>query len=105
MSPDGEMRPMDLRTFLTSIDGVAQIRFAKSCKTSIGYLRNVATGYRPCSAKLAVLIERYSLGAVTRKELRPDWIDVWPELSQHKKSRATPKRVEAPRSGGAGTGG
>ena len=56
--------------------------FARACETSVGHLRNVAYGYRPCAAELAVLIEGVSGRQVTRQELCPDnWRRIWPELA------------------------
>jgi DNA-binding transcriptional regulator YdaS (Cro superfamily) len=46
--------------------------FAKRCKTSIGHLRNIAYGDKPCGESLAIAIERESQRSVTCEELRPD---------------------------------
>lgn len=55
---------------------------ARQCGTSVGHLRNMSYGYRPCSPELAAAIERHTQGAVTRQELRPtDWHLIWPELA------------------------
>jgi DNA-binding transcriptional regulator YdaS (Cro superfamily) len=60
----------------------ARENFARQCGTSLGHLRNVAYGYRPCAAELAVCIEQVTDGAVTRQELCPsNWHRIWPELS------------------------
>lgn len=69
---------MNLKTYLDSLDAAEQARFAASCRTCVGHLRNVISGSRHSSAKLAVLIERNSGGAVTRRDLRDDWRDIWP---------------------------
>lgn len=54
---------------------------AALCETSVGFLQNVAYGYRACGAALASDIERATDGAVRRWELRPDdWHRIWPEL-------------------------
>jgi len=74
---------MSLKHYLSGMDAQARERFASDCKTTLGHLRNVMYGYRPCSAELASAIERVSHGAVTRKAMRPcDWSDVWPELAK-----------------------
>lgn len=50
--------------------------------TSRGYLKQIAYGNKQASAALAVSLERESLGAMSRKSLRPtDWNLIWPELS------------------------
>lgn len=55
--------------------------FAVACGSTLGHLQNIGYGYKPCSAALAVAIERVSGGAVTRPELVPEWRDIWPELA------------------------
>lgn len=53
----------------------ARERFATACKTSLGHLRNVAYGYKPGSAELAIEVERESRGLVTAELVCPraDW--------------------------------
>lgn len=49
--------------------------------TSIGYLRQIAYGYKLAGLKGAD-IERITGGAVTRQNLRPDdYARIWPELA------------------------
>lgn len=73
---------MDLRKYVNSLPGEeARKDFARRCGTSIGHIRNVMYGLKPCSAELAAAIEIESSAAVTRKELLPDrWHRIWPEL-------------------------
>lgn len=72
---------MDLKTYLKSLpDEAAREAFAVRCKTTLGHMRNVMYGYKPCATDLAVLIERESGTAVRRPELRDDWAAHWPEL-------------------------
>jgi len=63
---------MDLKTYLQSLSGPDREIFASKCKTSVGHLRNIAYGYRPCGESLAIDIERESGGKVRCEELRPD---------------------------------
>ena len=50
--------------------------------TTRGYLKQIAYGNKQASAALAVSLERESLGATSRKSLRPeDWSLIWPELA------------------------
>lgn len=72
---------MDLKTFLRDMAPEQRETLAARCQTSVGHLRNVSYGLRPCATDLAVRIERESGGAVTRQELRADWADHWPELA------------------------
>lgn len=80
---------MNLKQHLSVMSQSERERFAFDCKTTLGHLRNVMYGYRPCSAELASAIERTSAGVVTRQVMRPDdWRDVWPELAQSLSSLA-----------------
>jgi DNA-binding transcriptional regulator YdaS (Cro superfamily) len=76
---------MELKAFLSSMPLEQREAFADSCGTSAGHLRNVSYG-KSCAPALATAIEINSDGAVTRKELRDDWRQIWPELA--KKVRA-----------------
>jgi DNA-binding transcriptional regulator YdaS (Cro superfamily) len=76
---------MELKAFLSSMPLEQREAFAHSCGTSAGHLRNVSYG-KSCAPALATAIEINSDGAVTRKELRDDWRQIWPELA--KKARA-----------------
>lgn len=53
---------------------------AKAVGVSIQAIRFYRDGRSPCAEKVAVKIERLTGGRVTRKELRPDWKEIWPEL-------------------------
>lgn len=77
------MRDMDaLKTFLRRLpDEDSRSQFAVSCETTLGHLRNVMYGQKPCSPLLAAQLEAHTAGAVTRRDLRPDdWHRIWPEL-------------------------
>lgn len=72
---------MDLKTFLSDMTVVDRESFAKRCDSTRGVLQNIMYGVRPCSAELAVAVERESGGVVRRWDLRPDdWWRIWPEL-------------------------
>jgi DNA-binding transcriptional regulator YdaS (Cro superfamily) len=72
---------MTLQQFLNSLPLPRRAEVAARCGTSFEYLRQIGYGNRPCSARIAVCLERESGGLVTRKSLFPDdWINVWPEL-------------------------
>lgn len=75
---------MNIRDYLSSLgtggDDAREL-FAFRCGTSLGHLRNVASGCRACGVVLAVNVERESGGVVRRWEARPDdWHLIWPEL-------------------------
>lgn len=62
-------------------DDQAREAFAARVGSSVGHLRNVGYGYKPCAHKLAALIWEESGRLVSRESLCPDdyWV-VWREL-------------------------
>lgn len=70
---------MDLKTYISSERGRAAA-LAAELGISASYLSQLAAGTAPLSAKRCVQIERTTGGLVTRREMLPDWQDVWPEL-------------------------
>ena len=72
---------MDMKTYLSGLSVSERDDFARRCETSSAHLRNIGYGQKTCGEKLAVLAERESGGAITRRDLRPgDWWLIWPEL-------------------------
>ena len=84
------MRIEKLLEYLKSLTPEQRNDFAGRCKTSIGHLRNVAYGGRPCGEKLAIAIDRESAGGVRAEDCRTD-VD-WEYIRQ---STADPQRVAA----------
>ncbi|WP_408068347.1 transcriptional regulator [Yersinia pekkanenii] len=77
-----EIKMDELRTFLNSLSSGEQAVFARSCGTSIGYLRKALSKNHELGAALSVLIEKNSNSEVTRQHLHPDdWFKIWPELA------------------------
>lgn len=67
----------ELRLYLNSLSLEEQREFATKCGTSIGYLRKALSRNHELGAALCVLIEKFSNGEVTRKDLHPvDW-EMW----------------------------
>lgn len=86
---------MDLKSFLSPLSAVQREEFARKCQTTKGHLQNVMYG-KSCATDLAVHIERESNSLVTRKELREDWANHWPELISAEGPRgATPPAAPA----------
>jgi len=73
-----------LITYLNSLDKAGRADFASRCRTSEGYMRKARSAKQKFRSELCVRIEQQSNGAVTRRDLREDWAEVWPELSQPK---------------------
>jgi len=78
-----------LKSYLSSLpDDAARRKWAISCGTTLGHLRNCIYTPKPPSPETCVLIERNSGAQVRRWHLRPDdWHRIWPELIElHKAS-------------------
>lgn len=74
---------MEFKPFFFGLSPAERESFARKCETSVGHLQNVAYGFRPASAELAVLIERNSKKQVTRIDLFPERFQrIWPELAK-----------------------
>lgn len=70
-----------LRLYLNNLTAEEKLDFESFINTSIGYLRKAITEKQLINPVTCVLIEKNSLGKVSRKDLRPDdWADIWPEL-------------------------
>ena len=86
---------MDFKPFFFGLPPSKREEFALKCETTVGHLQNIAYGYRPASAELAVLIERNSKKQVTRVDLFPDRFKrIWPELAKPDR-KAKPTTQEA----------
>lgn len=72
-----------LLDWLNSLPVQTQRLLAERMETTTGQLRQIAYGNRHCNPRLAVLIDKYSAGAVSMVELAPgvDWDHV--RLSVH----------------------
>lgn len=73
---------MNLRKYLNGMTPDDQIAFAKRCGTTVGYMRKALSTGQRFGGTLCVAIERESLQAVPRKDLRDDWQQLWPELDR-----------------------
>lgn len=63
---------MDLKTYLGGLAPDQREEMAARCGTSVGHLKNIAYGYKPCGEALAIAIDRESGGQVRCEDLRPD---------------------------------
>lgn len=52
--------------------------------TTRSYLTAIAYGYKTAGPEIAVAVELATQGAVTRQDLRGDWLAIWPELAKAK---------------------
>jgi len=76
---------MELKTFMQGLTATEREGFASAVGSTVGHLKNVMYGYKPCNAELAVAIERESRKfgehrTVKRWDLTPRWQHIWPEL-------------------------
>lgn len=63
---------MDFKSYFMGLPTADRDGFAMRCETSRAHLTNIAYGQKPCGEKLAIAIERESLGSVRCEDLRPD---------------------------------
>lgn len=63
---------MKFKAYWLGLPVLEREAFAKKCKTSVGHLRNIAYGDKPCGESLAISIERESQRSVACEDLRPD---------------------------------
>lgn len=59
---------------------ISKADFAKLIDVSAGMLSQWISGHRPISPEKCVAIEQATNGEVTRKDMREDWREIWPEL-------------------------
>jgi DNA-binding transcriptional regulator YdaS (Cro superfamily) len=64
-----------LKAFLDPLSPSDREELAERCETTAGHLRNVAYGFRPCSERLAINLERETNGELRCERLCPgvDW--------------------------------
>lgn len=55
---------------------------ARSIGVTAAAVNQWIKGIRPVPPKHCIRIERATNGVVTRRDLRPDWREIWPELAQ-----------------------
>lgn len=79
---------MAFKDYFLALAPEARKDFATRCKTSVGHLNNCLYGYAKFSPALCVSIERESGAKVSRRDLRDDWMAIWPELVETKGKRA-----------------
>lgn len=83
---------MNLPTYLNET-GTKKSDFARAIKVSPALLHQWIEGIRPVAIPQCVVIERETVGRVSRKDLRPDdWEKIWPELAVP----PAPGRLESP---------
>lgn len=74
---------MNLKEFISTSERGTAKRLAAFLGVSPSYLSQMASGESSISERRCVLIERFSSGKLSRRDLRPDdWQDIWPELAE-----------------------
>ncbi|MDK4688531.1 transcriptional regulator [Kingella negevensis] len=70
---------MDLKTYCSKNYG-AQARIAMCCGISAGFVNHWVSGHRPVPIHHCLTIELAANGEVTRKDLCPDWREIWTDI-------------------------
>jgi DNA-binding transcriptional regulator YdaS (Cro superfamily) len=70
---------MDLKTYLKTR---SQTELAKKLGVTQGAIWQWANGHCAVAIERCVAVERATDGLVTRKDLRADWPDIWPEVGR-----------------------
>lgn len=65
-----------------SEEGVSAAAFARKIKAHAPDVLRWANGQRDVPILWCVKIETETGGKVSRKDLRPDWREIWPELKE-----------------------
>jgi DNA-binding transcriptional regulator YdaS (Cro superfamily) len=90
-----------MKTLLDYLNGLStdeQEALAARCKTTVGYLRQIAYGHRPCKPALAIDLERESTRELICEQLCPDGVD-WQYIRAERRRtvRRTRQDRRAPR--------
>jgi DNA-binding transcriptional regulator YdaS (Cro superfamily) len=80
-NPKGSNAPMLLIDYLAAERGRAAA-LARAIDVKPAQIGKWVKGVRPIPTKKCVRIERVTAGQVTRRELRADWAEIWPELER-----------------------
>ena len=68
------------------------MRLAACLHVPPSFVAKMASGDKSIPLEHATAIERFTAGAITRRDIRPDdWQDIWPELAD-----SEPKQPPAP---------
>jgi DNA-binding transcriptional regulator YdaS (Cro superfamily) len=84
------IRRMTLHDYLRRLSKTDRAEFAVAAGTVLGHLHNISYGYKPCTPRIAVGIERESRGVLRVEELCPD-VD-WAVIRGRKARRKQPTR-------------
>ena len=73
---------MTLKSYLATLPRGGKADFATSLGVSPSFLSQLVSGLAPISPARCILIEKLTVGAVKRHEMRPlDYALIWPELT------------------------
>jgi DNA-binding transcriptional regulator YdaS (Cro superfamily) len=88
-----KLRPMKLSEYIKAQRGNGAA-LAKKLNISPSIVSQIANNSEGTSPARGVAIEMATAGAVTRKDLRPDWKQIWPELA-HPCCKAKAKKARS----------
>ena len=86
------MQSMELLKTWLSAERGRGVRLAAHLHVPPSFVAKMASGDKSIPLEHASAIERFTAGAITRRDIRPDdWQDIWPELAE-----SEPKPTPAP---------
>jgi len=81
---------MDLNSYLNRDNASSAAALARDVGVSPALVYQWRTGRRPVPVEHCAAIERFTVGEVSRRDLRPDdWQRIWPELATQAQQEAS----------------
>lgn len=77
---------MQLKEYFATEGRGKQKDLAEFLKVSVSYMSQMVSGSTSISEERCVLIEKFTDGKVSRKDLRDNWSAIWPELVDKNKA-------------------
>ena len=88
---------MDLNSYLNRDNASSAAALARDVGVSPALVYQWRTGRRPVPVEHCAAIERFTIGEVSRRDLRPDdWQRIWPELANRPAGPAPPEPAAKP---------
>lgn len=84
-----------LVSYLNDLPMPKQKKFATNCGTTIGQMRQIAYGNRPCRANMAISIDKNSRGKVRMEYMAPDVDWAYVLIALNKRNKNEPEKASS----------